>query len=173
MQPSDTCPASNSASLWALHCPKNTHHREKDHCMAGLHFNKKGTDQKESMLLFVWREAVESKLYNWRPAVQWSFLLRWVFSGLLFRHHFKYVWLLLPVFCSTPWRPLTRTRVHCLSSASRCPSSTSSSSSSSHSSSSTSSWRWSSSRSRSKEKPNYRMGKLIRIRFVKVCFDCN
>ena len=27
--------------------------------MAGLHFNKKGTDQKESMLLFVCSESVE------------------------------------------------------------------------------------------------------------------
>ena len=33
-----------------------------DHCMAGLQFNKTGSDQKENMLLFACGEAVEFKL---------------------------------------------------------------------------------------------------------------
>ena len=31
-------------------------------------------------LLFLWREAITFKLVNWRPAVQWYFPQRWVFS---------------------------------------------------------------------------------------------
>ena len=41
--------------------PENTHCWGEDHCMAGLHFNKTGFDQKRKYVFFKCSEAVESK----------------------------------------------------------------------------------------------------------------
>ena len=59
---------------------ENTHRWGEDHCTAVLQFNKTGLDQQRKVVVSVCNEAAESKLENWRPAVQWHFPQQWVFA---------------------------------------------------------------------------------------------
>ena len=46
----------------------------KDHCMAGLEFNKTWFDQKNKLCCFLYAvKQLNPNLWNWRPAVQWYF----------------------------------------------------------------------------------------------------
>ena len=65
-----------------LYSPENTHRWGKYHCMACLQFYKFGfscfTTYLQKKFSLPWSSPV---LLNWKPAVQWSFPQRWVFSG--------------------------------------------------------------------------------------------
>ena len=70
----------------------------KDHFTAGLQFSKIGFDQKKKICCYLYVvKHLSLNLWNWRPAVQWYFPQRWVFSAptFLYRNH------LLPSSTST------------------------------------------------------------------------
>ena len=64
----------------------------EDHCRAVSRLTWLDLSDDENTSLHVHSEAVESNIVNWRPTMQWSFPLHWVFSGLILNAH---VWMLV------------------------------------------------------------------------------